>query len=172
MLYILGGLPGTGKSTLASNLARERRALYLRIDTIEQVLRDSQIPLRGPEGYSVAYRVTADNLRLGLEVVADSVNPLDLTRDAWRQVAEGAGVPFVEIEVICSDQAEHRSRVESRVTDVAGLKIPTWTDVLQREYEAWDRAHVVVDTAGQTPAASQRALRQALESFVTRQHQL
>jgi predicted kinase len=163
MLYIFGGLPGAGKSTLAASFARERRALYLRIDTIEQVLRDAETPLSGPQGYSVAYRIAADNLRLGLDVVADSVNPLGVTRDAWRQVAEDAGVPFVEIEVVCSNQAEHRSRVESRVTDVPGLKLPTWTDVLKREYDAWDRAHIVVDTAGQTPAESQRVLWRMME---------
>jgi predicted kinase len=56
MLYIFGGLPGAGKSTLAASFARERRALYLRIDTIEQVLRDAETPLSGPQGYSVAYR--------------------------------------------------------------------------------------------------------------------
>lgn len=98
MLYIFVGLPGTGKSTLASGFARERKAVYLRIDRIEQVLRDSRTSLDGPEGYSVACRVAADNFRLGLDVVADSVNPLEITRDAWRHVAEGAGVPFVELK--------------------------------------------------------------------------
>lgn len=36
MLYIFGGLPGTGESTLAQRRARMHQATYLRIDTIEQ----------------------------------------------------------------------------------------------------------------------------------------
>jgi predicted kinase len=40
-LIVLGGLPGTGKSTIAVRLARELRAPYLRIDSIEQALVDS-----------------------------------------------------------------------------------------------------------------------------------
>ena len=36
MLFIFGGLPATGKSELARYLARERSAVYLRIDTIER----------------------------------------------------------------------------------------------------------------------------------------
>ena len=39
-LYIFSGLPGTGKSTLAKRVAQHFDALYLRIDTIEQALRE------------------------------------------------------------------------------------------------------------------------------------
>ncbi|NIK79967.1 putative kinase [Paenibacillus castaneae] len=35
MLYIFSGLPGTGKSTLSSALARELQATYLRVDVVE-----------------------------------------------------------------------------------------------------------------------------------------
>jgi predicted kinase len=83
MLYILAGLPAAGKSTLAKHLAQEQRAVHLRIDTIEQALRETGSPVNGPEGYVVAYGVAADNLRLGLSVVAHSVNPLQITRGDW-----------------------------------------------------------------------------------------
>jgi hypothetical protein len=36
LLYIFGGLPGTGKSALSRELARQRGAVHLRFDTIEQ----------------------------------------------------------------------------------------------------------------------------------------
>lgn len=162
MLYIFGGLPGSGKSALSRHLARTRQAVYLRIDTIEQALRDSGGLIQGPEGYMVAYAVAADNLRLGLTVVADSVNPWAVTRAAWRNVAVQAAVPFVEIEVVCSDAAEHRRRVETRAADIAGFALPTWDDVVHREYEPWATARVVVDTAGQTEAQSTAALERAL----------
>ena len=40
MLIIFGGLPGTGKTAIAQQLARELGAVYLRIDSMEQAIRD------------------------------------------------------------------------------------------------------------------------------------
>ena len=42
-LIIFSGLPAAGKTTLARILATQLDALYLRIDTIEQSLRDSPL---------------------------------------------------------------------------------------------------------------------------------
>ncbi|KAB8145925.1 AAA family ATPase [Chloroflexia bacterium SDU3-3] len=162
MLYIFAGLPGAGKSTLARQLAQRLNAAYLRVDTIEQALRDAGVVIHGPEGYMIAYRVAGDNLRIGLPVVADTVNPLQITRDAWRAVAAQADAPYVEIEIICSDLDEHRRRVETRAADIEGFPLPTWDDVTQRQFEEWDTTHIQIDTAGQTPAQSIAALEHAL----------
>ena len=112
MLIVFGGLPGTGKTTLARELARRLKFMYLRIDTVEQAIIASRLlPDAGSAGYFVGYAVVADNLSLGLTVVeADSVNSLTVTRDAWIEVAKTTGTAFVEIEVICSDPVEHRRK--------------------------------------------------------------
>jgi predicted kinase len=155
MLIVFGGLPGTGKSTVAALLARQLRATYLRIDSIEQALRECATLPAGvvTEGYAVAYRVAADNLRVGGVVVADSVNPLPVTRDAWRDVAQRTGVPVLEVEIVCSNANEHRRRVETRASEVVGLRLPTWDDVMSRDYLPWDRPHAVVDTAARSVEA-------------------
>lgn len=153
MLYILGGLPGAGKTAIAKGLAQATGAFHLRIDSIEQALRNSSVTITGPEGYEVAYAIAGDNLRLGHSVIADSVNPIELTRAAWRDVARRAGTPFVEIKVVCSDLAEHRRRVESRTADIAGHQLPTWQQVCDRDYEPW-QAGIVIDTAGRQIEAS------------------
>ena len=145
-LVVFGGLPGVGKTTIASRLAAEIGAVYLRIDVIEMALHDGGLEVEG-QGYAVAYGLAESNLRLGLTVVADSVNPIPVTRDAWRAVAARAGARLVEVEVVCADAVEHRRRVEERVTDLPGFVPPTWAEVVDRDYQPRDDDRLVIDTA-------------------------
>ena len=164
MLIIFGGLPGVGKTTIARELARQLGAVHLRIDSIEQAIRDCG-KMNGPldeSGYCVAYAVAKDNLLVGRTGVADSVNPLLVTRDSWADVASGAGVSKLEIEITCSDPKLHRQRLEARPADIAGLRL-TWEEVISREYEPWNREHIVLDTAAMNVADAVDELRKHLE---------
>jgi predicted kinase len=165
ILIIFGGLPGTGKTAIAQQLAREHGAVYLRIDSMEQAIRDCGVVSKSFDdaGYRVGYAVAEDNLRLGKTVVADSVNPLRFTRDAWRSVADRAQAKAIEIEVICSDPAQHRNRVETRSADIKGLRLPTWQEVVSREYEPWERDHIVIDTASRSVAGNVNELLKAIQ---------
>ncbi len=151
-LIAFAGLPGVGKTTLAQYLARTLGAVYLRIDTIEQALAlsSARVPRSEDAGYQAAFHVAKDNLILGRDVVADSVNPIEESRQMWAQTASQSNARLVQVEVICADTAEHRRRVESRSSDIEGLRLPTWDQVQGRTYAPWTTNRIIIDTARKT----------------------
>nr|WP_245633200.1 AAA family ATPase [Luteipulveratus mongoliensis] len=148
---MLGGLPGVGKTTLARALARRTPLTHLRVDTVETGLRRvgaTDVPAAA--GYGVAYAMAGDQLDLGQSVIADTVNPLPVTREAWRGVADEHDARVFEIELICSDTAVHERRVTERVPDIPEHIDPTWQQVQDRDYAEW-QPDLRLDTASATP---------------------
>lgn len=137
LLVVFGGLPGTGKTTLSRLLADRRAATYLRIDVIDAVL--------STFGYDVTESPVA--------------------RDGWSELARSTGARLAQIEVICSEPAEHRRRVEAREPDLHGYPVPDWQQVADREYQPWQGERLVVDNIGDPQlhlAAIERYLDQRL----------
>jgi predicted kinase len=151
-LIALAGLPGVGKSSIARRLAERSGAIWLRIDTMDQAIWASGT---APSdlfdwSYRAAQAIAVDNLTLGLDVVADCVNDCQEARDGWEAAARRSRAEVIWLEVVCSDPAEHRRRIETRVSDVTGLALPDWNAVAVRAYDKWNREHLVIDTAGRS----------------------
>lgn len=166
VLFVLSGLPASGKSSLAKLIAKEYNAFYLRVDTIEQGLRDlCNSDVQG-EGYRLAYRIASDNIDLGLSVVADSCNPINLTRKEWEEVAIQNNCRYINIEVVCSDKSEHKMRCETRVSEIAGLQLPTWDEIQNRRYEVWGSDRIIIDTANRSVDESFAELKHEIDKVV------
>ena len=103
-LVAIGGLSGTGKSTLAAALAPSLGARVLRSDVIRKRLFDvapetrllpsaytSQVSRRV---YQTLRRKAAEALAAGYSVIIDAVSLKPSERQSFVTVAEAAGVPF------------------------------------------------------------------------------
>jgi predicted kinase len=100
VLVVIGGLPATGKSTIAIALAQRTASPYVRVDRIEQAIVDWS-PLShplGPVGYAVAHELALEQLQLGSHVIVECVNPIAVTRDGWVRTAATAGAALIEVE--------------------------------------------------------------------------
>src|SRR5256885_6327368 len=150
-LVVVGGLPGTGKSTVAEHVARAIGAAHLSKDIFEAALWRSGITRESGAGWA-AYEqlgaVAEAQLRLGLPVVLDSVTPNERIRSAWRDIAARTGARFVAIECVCSDEAVHRSRLDGRRRNISGWPEVTWEQVVEvrTRYEPWAGERLVLDS--------------------------
>lgn len=165
VLVLLGGLPATGKSTVASELNHTGAFSYVRIDSIEQALRASGET--GPDGvvvagYIVGCVVAGDLLGGGNDVLVECVNPIEKTRSAWREVAHTRGAALLEVELRCSDPEVHRERAENRTVDVPGLRLPDWHAIRTRTYEPWTTADLRIDTGTTSPRDAAGLIRAAV----------
>lgn len=149
VLVVVGGPPGVGKTEIARMLARRRGAAHLRVDTIEQALLRARAEVGpvGPEGYAAAQSLSTDLLAGGVDVVADATNRYAVMREAWLAAGQTAGARCLQVELTCSDVAEHRRRVEQRVADIEGHKLPDWPGVESAQWDPWPDADVRLDTA-------------------------
>ena len=168
-LTVVGGLPAVGKTTVCREVLRlqatsqspGRLPTWLRIDSIEQALRDSGEMLPGMPagaGYYAAAAVARDVLASGGDVLVECVNPLPLTRSLWEETASDLGARYLAVELTCSDTTEHRRRAQRRSSDIGGLELPDWREIEHRDYVPWPEAALRLDTARLTAAEAARAV--------------
>jgi predicted kinase len=167
VLIVISGLPGTGKTAVAARLASRLKAVHLSIDAAEDAMLGAGLA-RGWETGVAAYEVTRaaaeQNLDLGWEVVVDAVNDSELARQTWRNAAERTNVALRFVLLDCSDQDEHRRRLESRQRGLVHIPEPTWSQVLTRaaEYETWTDECILVDTRAPLEATVEAIYRQLI----------
>lgn len=140
LLIVFAGRPGVGKTTLSRLVAGRIGAALIRVDAIEAAVVTAGLATApvGPVGYLVAHQIAAGCLAVGTPVVVDAVNPVPEARAGWPALADQSSTTLLQVEVVLSDEAEHRRRVEARRSDLPGLTVPSWANVRASDYQPWD----------------------------------
>ena len=159
----MAGLPAAGKSSVAGGIASALSAPVVSVDPIEAALLRAGIERTQPTGlaaYLAAEAVAGGVLALGQTVILDAVNAVEPARQQWRDLASRHDVRIAFIEVVGSDPAAHRRRLEERVRDLEGFDEPDWASVERRraEYEPWSERRLVLDSVDDLTSNIKRAL--------------
>lgn len=141
----MSGLPGSGKSTVAKEMAADLGCAVISVDTIERGLHEAGVDPAQPIGlaaYAAANRLVDVQLGLGHTVIADAVNHHPEARQAWLDLAATHGVGVRVIHVECRDESVHRQRLATREHE---LRVVPWERVVELR-ETWTPWPVAVET--------------------------
>lgn len=147
----MAGLPASGKSTLAYDLASALDCAVLGVDQAQAAMWRAGISQSEPThhaAYLVAEALAAEQLALGHDVIIDAVNGPEHARERWRRLADRSAVELRFIEVRCGDEQLHRRRLAHRVRQIEGFPEPGWDEILRRrrEFPPWTDNRLTLDT--------------------------
>ena len=163
-LIVMSGLPGSGKSTIAERIAEKLQIPIFSVDPIESAMLEAGVQ-QGFEtclaAYIVAATLASEQLNLGISVVIDAVNAEEEGKNTWRELGRKYGLTLIVLEVVVSNQALHRRRIESRVRGLHGFSEVTWDQVEARRMKLtpWKEPTLLLDSTHDLEANVALAMR-------------
>lgn len=146
-LVVVCGLPGTGKTTVAEEIAERRDAALLRTDVVRTDLfpdpdyTDAEAEAVYAELFDRAAAALADG-----DVVLDATFRTEAFREGARVVAADVGAEFLLVSVECAD-ATVRRRIRARTDDESDADIAVY-ELFRDTYEPVADPDLVVDNSG------------------------
>jgi len=138
-LIIFSGLPGTGKSTFATRLARELRYPLLCIDdVIGEVPENAGLPFWDSK-ISILLDLVETQLKIGINLIVDSVF-MSQDRHHAQELARKYNTRFLPIHVFVSDENLWKERVTARFAELNIPDVATWESIQQQRlhFRPWE----------------------------------
>lgn len=144
-LILFTGLPGTGKSTLAQDLARSLQMPYLAHDQLvryalsERVLRSTE--WTSADVFDLLLGLAETQLAVGVSAIVDEVVSAEGSRrESLAAVVDRTRARLLIVETHCSDETLWEQRIRARMVDDEGLGTPvSWEKVqaMRDSYSPW-----------------------------------
>lgn len=171
-LVLVGGSPGTGKTTVATGMAEKLEFLVLNTDELRKDLvgrghedhdfsepdKGIYAPHIGEKTYATLFERAESLLATGESVILDASWNTEAHRSAARSLAEMHGAEIVEIEcMLPPGLAKERIALRLQKGGDASDARPELVDTLRQRQEPWVSAHGL-DTSGEPEDAIALAL--------------
>ena len=145
MLYLVCGLPGTGKTAVAKELVSLTGGVILRTDEIRKRIFSSlqYTPEEKRHVYGAVFKTAESMLRMGMNVILDATFYKKTYRDAAGKVAERVGKKLAIIEVKC-DEETVLERIGKRRGDLSDADRGVYKKI-KGEWEPVTEKHHVID---------------------------
>ena len=165
VLVMLTGLPGTGKSNLARQLAEVLPFAIVESDQVRKIL-FPQCEYTGEESqwvHRTCHALMDKLLMKGVRVIYDATNLHERHRELVYRLADGREVKLIVVKVV-SPEAVASQRLRNRQADVTDDDDVSDADVkvyrrMSRRVDPIRRNHVVVDTSQDLRPAITKLLR-------------
>jgi predicted kinase len=162
MLAVVCGPPGTGKTTIAEWIARNRDARLIRTDVVRGDVVDD--PEYTEDERKRVYESVFRRIQTGLEdrssVVADGTFDRREYRERARHITADAGVPFELVRVTCDPETVER-RIERRENDESDATVENYHEI-RDGFDPVTDPHLRIDNSG-SREATENALRARFE---------
>jgi len=139
---LFSGLPGSGKTTLARQLAIRLQIPLFSKDTIDRILRDDGL-VEGSSltGYHLLMDLAEQQLSFHISTILDAVFPMQGFRERVASIAQKHDAKLLVIHTYCSDDAVYRQRLTSRVVYHQGWTAKGWEEVerVRSFYQPWEQ---------------------------------
>lgn len=156
-LYVVCGVPGSGKSTAASYLSEQTGAAVLRTDVVRKQIVEE--PAYTAEEHERTYDALFDRARDTIReqsVVLDATFCRRSRRDRAEAIARKSGADVTFVRVTCDPSVRDR-RIRDRTDDPSDADVRTAHEIAEA-FESFERPCVVIDNSG-TIESMQQGLR-------------